>query len=510
MLASPPLKGAKFLFFKPLHRTWLRFLEVVFPIQRSELPRFCTITALLFCLLFVQNMVKVLKDSLITTLVATEVISILKIWCVLPLAILVSLAYVKIIKHLKTEYIFYSVVGFFVFFFLIFGFVLFPNRNTSVTSEILLQIASQWPHLKWFVLILKNWDCALLYVIAEMWSNVVLALLFWQFVNSITSVSESKRFYILFSLLGQTGLFVSGVLLSNITNIAATLTNLLKLTSTRTVLCVQITLSIMSALGILSIVLFWLLNHVVIDKNTITQATLTVKRNQKLLDSIKIVVRSRYVRLMGLLLISYGTAISTIDLMWREKMKLLYSMPELNMAFTGFTLKCSGVVTLICVLLGSQIIRRFGWTVGATIPPICTLISGVIFFMSTNFSVIESGIAAILSIQPALVALIAGTAQNIIINSTKYTLFDATKEMLYIPLDSELKTQGKACTDVIGSKLGKSIGSLLQAGTFILIPSATYGSIGVYLMGIFIVTCLVWYYAVHHLGLEYSKAIENH
>ncbi len=510
MLVPTLAKSARLLFFNSLNQTWERFLEIVFPIRKSELPRFCTITALLFCILSVQNIAKALKDSLITTLVATEVISILKIWCVLPLAILVSIAYVKIIKHVKTEYIFYAVVGFFVFFFMAFAFLLFPNRGMSDSSAILLQIGTQWPHLKWFMLILKNWDCALLYVIAEMWSNVVFALLFWQFINSVTSVSESKRFYILFGLLGQTGLFVSGILLANITNIASTLTDLLNLSTPRTVLCVQITLSIMSILGILIIALFWILNHFIIDKNIITQASLLVKRNQKLSDSIKIVAKSRYVRLIGLLLISYGTAISTIDLVWREKMRLLYRMPELNMAFTGFTLKCSGIVTLLCVLLGSQIIRRFGWTVGATIPPLCTLISGLIFFTSTNFSVIESGIAAILSIQPALVALIAGTAQNIIIKSTKYTLFDATKEMLYVPLDSELKTQGKACTEVIGSKLGKSLGSLLQAGAFIIIPSATYGSIGTYLMTVFIMTCLVWYYAVHHLGKEYNKAIAKH
>ncbi len=509
MLVPTPLKGAKLLFFNSFNRMWVKLLEAVFPIKRSEFPRFFTITALLFCILFVQNIAKVLKDSLITTLVATEVISILKIWCVLPLAILVSLAYVKIIKHVKTEYIFYAVVGFFVFFFLTFAFILFPNRNNSNTAETLLQIAKQWPHLKWFLIILKNWDCALLYVIAEMWSNVVFALLFWQFVNSITSVSESKRFYLLFSLLGQTGLFISGVLLENITNIASALAHLFNLTSTRTVLCVQITLSIMSILGITSIVLFWLLNHVIIDKNVISQATLLVKRKQKFSDSLRIVVKSRYIRLIGLLLVSYGTAISTIDAVWREKIKLLYKMPELNMAFTGFTLKCSGIVTLLCVLIGSQIIRRFGWTVGATIPPLFTLISGVMFFMSTNFSVVESSIAAILTIQPALVALVFGTAQSIIIKSTKYTLFDATKEMLYVPLDSNLKTQGKACTDVMGSKLGKSLGSLLQAGVFIMIPSATYGSIGWYLTFIFVATCLVWYYSVHQLGRAYSKVTQE-
>lgn len=502
-------KGSNLWPLRVVRNAWSKFLDVVFPIKKSELPRFLTITALLFCILFVQNIAKALKDSLVTTLIATEVTSILKVWCVLPLAIFVSIAYVKLIKHIKIEYIFYSVIAFFISCFLSFAFWLFPGNEVRDTAQELVRLAVQWPHFKWFLIILKNWDCSLLYVITELWSNVVFALLFWQFVNSVTSVSESKRFYILFGLLGQTGLYISGTLLENLSNLAEMFTQLFGLNSSHTLICVQIILVLMSFLGLCSMLLFWLLNHVIIDKKILEEASLVIERKHKLSESIKLVFQSRYVRLIGLLLVSYGTAISTIESLWREKIKMLYGMPELNMAFTGFALKCTGITTLLCVLIGSHVIRRFGWTIGATIPPLFTLISGLLFFLSANFSMVEMAFASALAIQPAVVALMAGTAQNIITKSTKCTLFDATKEMLYVPLSSELKTQGKACTDVIGTKLGKSVGSLLQASMFILVPSATYNSIGIYLMYIFIFTCIVWYYAVYQLGKEYKITTQN-
>jgi AAA family ATP:ADP antiporter len=450
-----------------------------------------------------------MKDSIINTMIGTETISFLKFWGVLPAAFLVTIIYVKLVSVMKGENIFYLIMSVFIGFFLLFAFYLFPNyESLHLNVETAQRLVDSYPNFKWFVLLLSNWSFSLFYVIAELWPNAVFALLFWQFVNRITTVDESKRFYPLFGLLGQTGLYLSGQFLVNLKPMSTYFTELFSLTSGMHVASMQLVLSVVAILGVIGLASFWAINHCVLDIATTENLQFKVKKNQiTMKESFKMIMESRYIRLITVLLFCYGFAINLVEGPWKAEAAKLYKNPTEFASFVGSYLSYTGILTLMFVLLGSNIVRKLGWMPAAIITPLMMLVTGLAFFLITNFDPMALLMMITFSFSdPVMLAVIIGAIQNVLSKSSKYTLFDSTKEMSYVPLDEQLKTRGKAAADMIGVKLGKSSGALLQSIVFVMIPAASYQSISPFLMCIFTVICAVWIWTVVELNKEYKSA----
>jgi AAA family ATP:ADP antiporter len=103
-----------------------------------------------------------------------------------------------------------------------------------------------------------------------------------------------------------------------------------------------------------------------------------------------------------------------------------------------------------------------------------------------------------------------GMIQNVLSKATKYSLFDSTKEMSYIPLDDEMKTKGKAAVDVVGGRFGKAGGGIIQSTVFLLTPSYTFAEATPFFASIFFLIVILWILAAKALGKEYkARLAEN-
>lgn len=491
----------------------MRFISKIqtflWPIERSELKKFLPMSFMLLLTLFNYNALRSLKDSLIVPNVGAEAISLIKFFCVVPAAILFVIAYTKMTNIWNFRKIYIVIALVFSAFFILFGFILYPNeailhprpqyieRLISGSLE-LGPLTLNMIHFKWFFLVYGKWLFALFFLVAELWS-VMNILLFWQFANQVITTNEAKRFFPMFAFMGSFGTFFAGTTIkfsSTFQHYIGQDTNFLVMTL----------MSILTITTILIIIFFEHLNRKVIKDQTYLDLIRTKKPETQMSfsESFKLVSSSTYLRHISILVIGYGITINLLEGPWKAAIREVYSNTEEYVCFMGNVYQWIGSCSMLFILLGVVIIKHYSWVVAAMITPITFFITGISFFA---FVVFGKYFPSFILAEPLQMAVYIGMIQNILSKSTKYALFDPTKEMTYIPIDYQLKSKGKAAVDVIGTKIAKSGSSLFQTILFMIFPAATYLNISGILMVLFVVVTCMWIRSVVKLNKEYSKLI---
>jgi AAA family ATP:ADP antiporter len=492
------------------HHFKSKFRTIFWPIKRSELPKFIPMSALMFCVLFNQNILRILKDSILISEISAEVTSFTKVYCVTPAATIFVIIYAKLINHMTFDRIFYHLVAFFTAFYIIFAFVLYPNIDYfHMDKEKLDYLMLANPHFKWYIAILGNWSYITFYTLSELWPNIFYILLFWQLANEITSTSEAKRFYTLFSLFGNSAVVVVGLLMLNLSSEDSITRKLFTLSESK-ILLTQVSTSFVAISAIFSCLLVRY-----ITKKVMTNPALYLrppeelsKHKMPLIDSFKYIARSKYLWLMLVCSASFGLSMNLVEAVWKAKIKELYPSVTEYAAFSSIYILWTGVVIMILTIVGNNIMRTKSWFTAAIISPIIILITGSIFFTLVVFDeAILTFYEGIVLTTPLALAVSVGAIQNILSKGSKYSIWDTSREMLYIPLNKELRTKGKAAVDVISPKIGKSASGLIQSIIFTILPMATYNSISSSLMVIFIFVCFLWIYSIRKIYFEYQKLL---
>jgi len=494
-----------------MQQEFSKWRSFFWPIHGHEMKKVLPLLLMFFFIVFNYTILRDTKEALVITAPGSgaEIIPFIKVWLIVPSAILFMLVYAKLSNLLSKQALFYATIIPFLLFFALFAFVLYPAKDTlhpSQTADLLTTLLPAG--FKGFIALYRNWTFALFYVLAELWGSVILSLVFWGFANQITRVSEAKRFYALLGLGGNTAPFFSGSIVIYISNLSNA-----NPSADRWQNSLELLMSLVLIVGFLIMVCyFWMNKYTLKDPllyapEEITQSknleSRPVKPKMSLKESFLFLAKSKYLLCIATLVIAYAISINLIEVSWKHQVKLQY--PEANdySNFMGHFSMFTGILSLFMVLfVGGNVIRKFGWLVAAEATPIVLLITGIAFFVFIIFNDNMTWIIDIVGLTPLMCAVIFGAIQNILSKCTKFSLFDPTKEMAYIPLDEESKVKGKAAIDVVGSRLGKSGGSLIQQGLLIML--GTIGAMAPYIAIIMCGVIIAWIFGAKSLGKQFA------
>ncbi len=485
-----------------------KLVNILWPLKKSELSKFFPIAALMFCILFSQNILRILKDSILIIEISAEVTSFVKLYCVTPVAALFVILYAKLVNHLSFEKIFrYLSLGFTVFF-LLFAFILYPNIDFfHLDKKVVAYLMDNYPYLKWHISLIGNWSYVLFYVMAEIWPNVFYVLLFWQLANEVTNTEEAKRFYTLFSLFGNSSLIFVGLIVMYLA-LDKNLGDAYISNKTNKILFAQITVVFVAIASLLSCMLVTYITkkNIIKYNNQKLKYLVSQKNSMGILKSFKYITKSKYLWIMLLCSASFGLAMNLVESVWKSKIKELYPTVKEYAAFNSIYILWTGIVIMIMTIIGNNIIRSKNWFIAVLIVPLIIFISGVIFFLLVVW---DNEIVTYFSffnlVSPLVFTVVVGTIQNVLSKGSKYSIWDTSIQMLYIPLNQELRTKGKAAVDIISPKIGKSASGFILSIIFTIFPRATYQSISLSLMIIFVIVCIIWIFATQKIYLEYKK-----
>src|SRR5262245_13252696 len=101
------------------------------PVYRHEVKKLLPMMLMLFFICFNYSILRNIKDAVVVTAQSSgaEVIPFIKVWVLLPMAILLTLLFTKLSNRYSQEKVFYLIISGFLLFFGLFTFVFYPLRD---------------------------------------------------------------------------------------------------------------------------------------------------------------------------------------------------------------------------------------------------------------------------------------------------------------------------------------------------------------------------------------------
>lgn len=330
------------------------------------------------------------------------------------------------------------------------------------------------------------------YVVAELWKVGLLTVLFWGLVNQYMPLAEAKTLYAPLMLAGSIGAMLASPLIAACSSQVAR--ERLSISDEPWTQALILMMLLLSLAGIATAYFYQRL----FKQLQLFGQNDPPKEALRLGESVKSCFRSRYLLLLGWIVLVDYVAYSLGEVIFLDILKERFPLPCDYCNWMGNLSLWSGILTAISALiLTPWILRRFHWTVAALATPLCLLVTEGAFFLVLR-SPFGKEWFGWTHLQWLEVVVFLGSLQYCLCRAAKYTLFDSSKELALVPLSPALKMQGKLVIDGIGSRLGRGSASILSI--FLIEISGgvlnSSGPTGILAIGL----ALSWIFATGKLG----------
>lgn len=489
----------------------------LWPIKGHELRRFVPMLLMAFFIGFVYNTLRNMKDGLIVTAEASgaEVIPFIKVWTIVPMAIGATLLFIRLSHYLSIARLFYLMTSIFLAFFAIFIFVLYPLRDTIHPHHLAEIAQAHLPQgLSGCIAMFRYWSFTLFYGMSELWGAIILNILFWGLANDITRISQAKRFY---ALLGM-GYNLASIVSGKVSYIfsSRTFNPAIPFGNNVDEQCMILLMIVVLSAGGLLLFSFYMLTRqeefrkaTALSSSSVTRKAEKLKSRGSLTQDIKTLFKSRYVLSIAIIVLSYNLFINLVEVVWKDQVKQLYPDQVSYTAYMSQITFITGIIaSFMAIFVSGNVLRRFGWTTAAMTTPVILLITSIGFFgLLLCPTSIALAITGLFGSTPIAMSLFFGSTQNCLSRASKYTIFDSSKELAYIPLSRDQRVRAKAAIDGVGSRLGKSGGSFIHQSLLMVFQSI---SGGIPIVAAILVFALGgWMVTVRNLGRRFSGATEE-
>lgn len=476
-------------------KSWL------FPIYKHEYKKYFPALYLFFCIAFNYVALRILKDSLVVKFLgdqirpllkyhpayegigAGDMVSGIKLWGVMLFVVIFSFFYNLLRKGLTSEWHFTTIISYFLVFFIVYAYYIYPNITSWVKPENFKEFFPTWfPGWRIANLIIYTWPCTLLFIHAELYGTFALSVMFWSFMHEIINVKQSVRFYSSLALGANIGAVAAGLVIRygfrdhNLVNVLWLVT---------AIMCTVL------------VTYNWFVRAVKRDPVGYQTEAKPQKKKAKLSlkQSLRILFSSKELCCIALLVLCYGVGVNLLEYMNRNAISRVSQMEhvskEITINFYTFQFICVGLLSIALILfLSTPVLVKYGWLAAALITPLVLLLGVLVYFAYGYMYVFNQegggGFTRHLKTLATMGTMILPT-----IKACKYAFFDPTKEASYVPLAPTLKVQGKTAVDGVGGRLGKALGAI----TVVYITSANAG-----LFGLILGFAAIWIYAVYSLS----------